>query len=117
MKDSDANTILSLTATETGKRYPQVRLLKDPEGADTIEYRFYRAPRILSVDSDIPDIPYPHSRILVWDTLLLLASYDEAPRPRYWEGEQAKQLKGLQNKYLEGQALGARPRMVRDVRN
>ena len=106
---------LSLSPTEYGRVYPQIRLLKDPEQADTVEYRFYRRPRILSGDNDIPDIPYPFSRILIWDTLLLLAAYDEAKEPGMWVEQRRQWEKKLADNYLEGQALGGRVRQVRDV--
>ena len=115
LTDKDGNTLLTLLTDEDAKCYPQINLLKDPEAADTITYRFYRRPQVLTNDGDIPDIPYPHSRILVWDALMLLASYDEAPIPRFWTVQQTRHENALQNKYLEGQTLGARPRMVRDV--
>ena len=115
LKDSDSNTLLTLSATEYGKTYPQIRLLKDPEQADTVEYRFYRRPRILAADYDIPEIPYPFSRILIWDTLLLLASYDEAKEPGMWVEQRRQWDKKLADNYLEGQALGGRVRQVRDV--
>jgi len=115
LKDSGSNTLLTLLPTEYGKVYPQIRLLKDPEQADTVEYRFYRRPRILSGDNDIPDIPYPFSRILIWDTLLLLAAYDEAKEPGMWVEQRRQWEKKLADNYLEGQALGGRVRQVRDV--
>ena len=115
LRDADGNTLLTLSPTEYGKVYPQIRLLKDPEQADTVEYRFYRRPRILSADYDIPDIPYPFSRILIWDTLLLLASYDEAKEPGMWVEQRRQWDKKLADNYLEGQALGGRVRQVRDV--
>ena len=115
LKDSDSNTLLTLSSTEYGKVYPQIRLLKDPGQADTIEYRFYRRPRILTADYDIPEIPYPFSRVLVWDALLVLASYEEAKEPPMWVAQRKQWEKKLADNYLEGQALGGRVRQVRDV--
>ena len=115
MKDTAGNTLLTLGPDDAAKLYPQIELLQDPAAADTISYKFYRQPYVLSNDGDIPDIPFPHSRILVWDTLLLLASYDEIPIPRFWTVQQARHKDAMENAYLEGQTLGARPRMVRDV--
>ena len=47
-------------------------------------YRFYKRPTVLSHDNDIPDIPYPFSRILVFDALLELYTYNDANPPAYW---------------------------------
>ena len=115
VKDSSGNTLLTLLTAEYGKLYPQIRLLKDPGQADTIEYRFYRRPRILNDDNDIPDVPYPFSRILVWDAVLLLASYDEVKPPPFWLEQRRIWDKKLIDTYMEGQALGGRVRQVRDV--
>ncbi len=115
VKDSDGNTILTLSATQYGKWYPQIRLLKDPDAADTIEYRFYKKPTVLSNDNDIPDIPYPFSRVLIYDAALLIASYDETREPPAWKEQQLKWNRKLEDNYLEGQAIGAKVRTVRDV--
>jgi len=115
LKDSGSNTILTLGITEYGKQYPQIRLLVDPKSADTVEYRFYRKSRKLSNDNDIPDIPDPYSSILIWDAALIIAAYDEAREPPEWQRKKAEWEKLMADQYLEGQALGAEPRQVRNV--
>ena len=116
LKDNATNTMLTLLTSEFGKQYPQIRLFKDPAATETIEYRFYRIPRILSLDNDIPDIPFPYSHILTWDTLMILVSYDEAKIPHLWTLKQNEWKTKMAIRYLEGDTPGARARQVRDVR-
>lgn len=116
LKDNASNTILTLLVAEFGKQYPQIRLFKDPAATETIEYRFYRIPRILVDDNDIPDIPFPYSHILTWDALMDIVSYDEAKIPEFWVLNQQKWETSMAIRYLEGDTPGARPRQVHRVR-
>jgi len=89
MKDvTETRTLLTLdvgqfgVATgELGKTFPQIYILSIPNVVNTIEYRFYRQPFFLVDDDDIPDIPPPFTQILVWDTLLDVATYDASSDP------------------------------------
>jgi hypothetical protein len=54
-----------------------LKLLWTPTAADVIEYGFYKLPVEMSADADLPNIPYPHSRMLIYDALMTLAAYDE----------------------------------------
>lgn len=47
-------TLLTLTAGEFGRQYPQLRLLYLPDSTDVIEYDFYQIPRPLTADYHIP---------------------------------------------------------------
>jgi hypothetical protein len=89
LKDSSSNTMLFLFPTEYGRSYQQMELLAAPKGSEVIEYRFYRQPRKMTADNDIPDIPPPHSQILVWDALVMFAGYNTEISPAaiaMWKG-------------------------------
>ena len=115
VRDNAGNTMLSLGTADYGKNYAQIKLLKDPEQADTIEYATYRKPVKLSDNNDIPDIPDPFSRILIWDTLLALCAYDEVQPQPVWIQKQREWEQRLQQTFLEGQTPGARARYMKDV--
>ena len=115
VRDNATNTILSLGTADYGKNYPQIKLLTDPVQADTIEYNCYRKPVKLSDNNDIPDIPDPFSRILIWDTLLTLCAYDEVQPQPIWVQKQREWEQRLQQTFLEGQTPGARARYMKDV--
>lgn len=113
-----AITLLTLLPTEYGRSYRQLELLRSPTSADTIEYVFFRLPTKLVNDNDIPDIPHPHSMILVWDALLMFAGYNtelEAKQIKLWGGMQADMEADMRRLWLEGTAQGARPRSVRHI--
>jgi hypothetical protein len=116
--NSGAVTNISLYPGEIARQYPEIRLLWVPDSADEIEYRFFVQPRKLENDNDIPDIPYPHSQVLVWDALLLLSAYDnqtEGGRVRIWEQARNQMELQMRQTYLEGQTVGSRVRYVRSV--
>ena len=75
LTDAAATTLLTLSSSEAGKQFPQIRLLADPGAGCSIVYRFYRKPRIMSLGGDLPEIPFPHSIVLVWDALFTLLPY------------------------------------------
>ena len=113
--NSAAVTNLKLVAGEKGREYQQLRLLYLPS-ADTIEYQFFRKPSPLTNENDILDIPYPHGKILVWDTLLLMAAYDnqvEGNRMGVWIDNQKRMDTALRQAYLEPQSLKSRGRYVK----
>ena len=57
--------------------HQSINLTYTPASADVISYGFYKLPTEMDDDADLPDIPYPHSRILVYDALLTMAVYNE----------------------------------------
>lgn len=113
--NSGAVTNLKLFPTELGRHYLQFYLLFNPASADTIQYRFYRRPSPLVNDNDIPDVPDPHSVILVWDALLLLAAYDSRIDPlrlAIWRDNQDRAYLAMCQAFLDGQSLGAEPKFL-----
>ena len=116
--NSAAVTILSLLPTEYGRQYRQLELLRAPTAADVIEYVFYRVPKKLVNDYDIPDIPAPHSQILVWDALLLFSGYNtdtSGSALKTWVGMQQGMEEDMRRVWLEGASLEAAPRYVRSL--
>lgn len=107
---SGTTTLLTLLPTEFGRSYQQIKLLANPSAAQTGEYQFYRQPSTLSADNDRPDIPTPFEDLLVYDTLLSFAAYNQydASVVGMWAREQAELLLDLQHTY-DAQALASQP--------
>jgi hypothetical protein len=120
LSDSGATTLLTLSACELGRAYPLIEVVEAPTTAEVIEYRFYRQPLMLINDYDVPEIPAPHSQILVWDALVgLSAGYlQDVPTATVsvWREKQREaQMALYQALAVEGQTLNARPRFVRTI--
>jgi hypothetical protein len=112
-------TLITLTPNELGKQYRKIRLLASPTTAETILYRFYRKPIYLVNNYDVPDIPYPYSQILVYDALLMFATYNtdmqSEARIVMWQQQQQNWENALRGFSKEGQTVGGRSRTVRSV--
>jgi len=116
--NSAAITLLTLLPTEYARQYRQLELLRAPTATDTIEYVFYRNPKKLVNDNDIPDIPSPYAQILVWDALLLFAGYNtdtSGQALKTWSGMQQGLEEDMRRHWLEGTSLEAAPRYVRSI--
>lgn len=112
VKDAVGKIILSLTSTQFGMSYPQIRLMADGVSGESASYRFYRRPRYLSLDNDIPEIPYPFAHILVYDALLELYTYNDANPPQWWVKQQSDWELQLNQAYQEGEMEGSEVRTV-----
>lgn len=111
-----AVTNLRLQPDEFGRQYQQLWLPSTPTSAEVINYRFYRKPTYLVNDYDIPDIPAPYSRILVYDALLQWGAYNADTTDKTLNLWKELQLQWEQRLYAyikEGQSLGAQTRKVR----
>lgn len=111
-----ATTLLQLNNDEWGRSYQQLYLLGAPSSADTIEYRFYRLPSPLTADNDVPDIPPPFEKVLVWDALLMMLAYDnqaEAPRMQEFSKWQFELDTAMRLAFLEQQGVEAEPQYIR----
>jgi hypothetical protein len=110
-----SNTLVTLGPGEMGRSYPQMYLLNNPTTESTIEYRFYRQPSELTNDGDIPDVPPPFQSILVWETLVTMATYNSdinSTHVRLWTEKRDSLVSALEN-MDEGGSLEAEPRYVR----
>jgi len=116
--NAGAVTNLKLLAAEKARTYQQIRMLWTPSAVDEIEYQFFRNPTSLDDDDAVPDIPFPHSGILVWDALLLLAAYDgriDSARKAIWSDNQQRMDLAMRQAFLDGQSLKAEPAQIHEI--
>lgn len=114
--NSAAVTNLVLFPTEYGRNYQQIEFLSAPDAADVIEYKFIRQPALMVNDNDIPDLPAPHSHILVYDALLQFSGYQtdiSGKSIAAWTDIVKKMEIQLAETFLEGQTIETHPRYVR----
>lgn len=113
-----SQTLLTLNRYEMGRTYRVITLLKTPTEPQTIEYRFYRQPLALINDYDVPEIPSPHTPILVWDTLLAMAAYQTDARPTQialWKEFQIRAETAMNQALMaEQQTVAAMPTFIHD---
>lgn len=109
--------LLQLNADEYGKQYRTFELLENPTTPQTVSYRFYRKPRQLVYDNDIPDLPAAFDDILVYQTLLAMAGYTRAEQSEMalWAGQVKKLTDQLQQSYRASRSMGGRPTYVRYI--
>lgn len=86
-----------------------VEFFKTPTAGETLKYDYYRMPTIMSSNTDYPDIPFPHSQLLVWDALLNLKAYALEPDAiSVWMDNQQRALSSLYTAYgTVGDVVGA----------
>lgn len=113
-----AVTVLKLFATEYGRSYQQLELLYLPTAGETISYRFYRKPSDFgATDGDVPDLPPPFERLVLYDALLMMAAYDnrlEGGRMNLWFSLRDDLDREMRTVFQEGQSIEAEPRFIRD---
>lgn len=104
-----ATTILALGPAEYGKEFRHLYLLQTPSSAEILEYSFYRFANRLEADNDIPSIPAPYSRLLIYDTLLDLQGYARftGAEAQRFQDKQMLLEHELWSNYEEGQSGGA----------
>lgn len=79
-------------------RNQTLTLLWTPTEDDTWDYEYYHLPVEMSADGDFPNIPYPHSRMLIYDALLRMETFNEtidAGKVNYWERQLQRHEDGL----------------------
>lgn len=105
--DPGAETLVTLLSSEYGKEYPILKWVEIPNANETFEYRYFRTPRRMVRDYDRPDLPYPHSGLLVYDTLIDLATYNEldSESVNIWRAKQLEALSNLYQLKLEGDTV------------
>lgn len=98
------------------RRGQTITLLFEPVAGDVITYHYFRHPVELSADGDTPDIPYPHSRILIYDALLALGLYAEDITPQkisLWAKKQSELEVGLYGAYMQADSLNGYTQSIR----
>jgi len=114
---SGSTTLLTLTASETAKQYPTLEFIETPSSARTYLYTAQRTPVTLTLDTDIPDTPYPYSELHIYDALLDLTTYNTelgAKEQRLWMDRYDKLWTALVQAADEGIA-GSRARSIRNL--
>lgn len=113
----NSQTILSLGAADYGVQYRTFELLADPTQSATIQYRFYRQPRQLVEDNDIPDLPSGFDDILVYGALIAMHGYTRATDAElaWWDKQQKQLIATLQETYRSTRSMGGRPTFVRYI--
>lgn len=79
-------------------------LLWTPATADVISYGFYKVPVEMTDDADEPNIPFPESRVLIYDTLLEMAVYNEdlsTAKVERWTLKQQQYENALDAAYMQ----------------
>ena len=114
LTDSSSNLMLSLAVGEFGRTYPQIRLFDDGVGSEVGKYRFYKKPGNLIHDNDVPEIPYPFSRVLVYDALIELAAYNDGTPNQWWLAQQQELDLHMRQAYQEGEMEGSEVRVVQE---
>jgi hypothetical protein len=96
--------VLKLDYNSYGKSYQSLYLLAPPSQADIIEYRYYRQPTVLLRDGQVLDFPAPFGQLLVWETLMDMAAYNQYDKATvgYWGSRRDEMLNTMRQKY--GQA-------------
>lgn len=104
--DSASTTVLTLGASQYGRQFRQLYTLDDQTGGEVVDYQFFRHPKPLRYDYDIPDTPYPFDRIHVLDALLDLAGFTRASAAevKRWERQVREIEANLEANYQDGQA-------------
>lgn len=113
----DATTVLTLGASSLGAQYRQFELLATPTSAATILYRFYKQPRQLVLDNDVPDLPAGFDDILVYQALMAVHGYTRATQDEMtvWAGQVSRLTNVLQQTYRSTRTMGGRPIYTRYI--
>ena len=83
----NGGTLLTLSPTQYGRQFRQLWFPTPPNSSHTLEYQFFRHPKRLSHDNDIPDTPYPFDQLHILDALIELQGFTRATPAeiRRWE--------------------------------
>lgn len=107
----------TVTVGETTERRKAIVLLTTPTSSSTMTIKYYKTPTEMTNDADLPNIPWPHSQVLVYDALLALKAYAvESPELlpffvkqrnealyRLYESEKSDQTLGSWGSYIHAQ--------------
>jgi hypothetical protein len=112
-----SETILTLLASEYGKQFRQLELIKIPTIGLDFLYRFYRKPLKLVNDYDIPQIPEEYSDILVYGALIDLQGYarPEGNEAKEWKDKRDNLVDQMQKQYQQSRSVGARNSYINHI--
>lgn len=113
----NSQTLLTLTASQFGKQFRILEILGTPQAAVNYLYRFYRKPRALTQDNDIPDVPESYDDILVLRSLLSLQGYSRATgdEQAHWRNRLTMLEQAMKMTYQQSRSLGGRPTFTRYI--
>lgn len=79
--DYDVPLIVPVGRPSTAILMPDGSLMFDavPDVAYTLQYDYYRTPKVLTSDTDIPLIPEQYHRVILGDAMIRYADYESAP--------------------------------------
>ncbi|NBV23591.1 MAG: hypothetical protein EBS05_16930 [Proteobacteria bacterium] len=114
---ANSQTLLTLGASSYGQQYRTLELLESPSAATALLYRFYRRPRQLVYDNDIPDVPQGFDDILVYTALIAMQGYTRATSTEldFWTAQIRKLTDTLQMTYRATRTMGGRPTYTRYI--
>lgn len=113
----NSQTILTLAAATFGQQFRMLEIIGTPQAAINLLYRFYRKPRALVNDNDIPDLPEAYDDILVLRALLSMVGYSRATADEqaHWRARLTMLEQGLKMTYQQSRSLGGRPTFTRYI--
>lgn len=114
---SGATTLLILGASTFGQQFRTLELIDEPTVASTLTYRFYRQPRQLVLDNDIPDLPQGFDDILVYQACIAMHGYTRATEAELtvWSAQVKRLTDVLQMTYRSTRSMGGRPTYTRYI--
>jgi len=114
---ANGQTLLVLGATSYGQQYRMCELVEAPTTATSLLYRFYRRPRQLVYDNDIPDVPAGFGDILVYTALIAMQGYTRATSTEldFWAAQIRKLTDTLQMTFRAARTMGGRPTYTRYI--
>jgi hypothetical protein len=114
---ANSQTLLSLAAGDFGRQYRMLEIIGTPQANIDLLYRFYRKPRQLVYDNDIPDLPETHDEILVLRAQLAMVGYSRATPDEqgFWRARLTMLEQSLKMTYQQSRSLGGRPTFTRYI--
>jgi len=117
LKGPGGAVLLYLNKDQLFAQYPTIEFVEPVAAGRVYTYAFCRQPITMENDTDIPDVPFPFSEILVYDALLDMATYNSEMSEKHvalWTKRYMDLWKELAEQQDET-IVGAQPRFVRDL--
>ena len=113
----NGQTLLTLNTTTYGRQYRMLEIIGTPQASVSLLYRFYRKPRQLVNDHDIPDLPESHDDILVLRSLISMVGYSRATPDEqvHWRNRLTLLEQSLKMTYQQSRSLGGRTTFTRYI--
>ena len=113
----NGQTLVAWAAADFGYQYRVLELLATPTSSSNLLYRFYRQPRELVLDNDIPDLPIGYDDILVYRALVDMQGYTRATAEEVsvWTHSITMLTNNLQSAFRSSRTMGGRPTYTRFI--